>query len=266
MANLDSTTRICTSCGEEFPATTEFFYATKKTKLGLTAWCKTCCSIRAGHKPKEKLPKGFKRCPDCKEVLPYTSEFFNRNRSAGTGLSHYCKRCEAERSTRYYWTNHERQMAYQKARYATHRERLIRERVEWQRENKEAYNEIHANFRKRHGNRLRVYKRQWKMNHPEAVRLSGNNYRRNRAAKLNQAGGIHTQADLDVIYEQQNERCAYCGIPVFWDIPYDLHVDHIVPIEKGGTGSPDNLFIACAECNREKSIYLLSRWEKVRGW
>lgn len=35
-------TKICTKCGEEKPATTEYFYRNKNLKLGLSYYCKTC--------------------------------------------------------------------------------------------------------------------------------------------------------------------------------------------------------------------------------
>jgi len=34
----------CTKCGKEFPATTEYFYALKTGKYGITSWCKSCQS------------------------------------------------------------------------------------------------------------------------------------------------------------------------------------------------------------------------------
>lgn len=34
--------RECSRCGMLYPSTTEFFYRTKKNKLGLDKWCKNC--------------------------------------------------------------------------------------------------------------------------------------------------------------------------------------------------------------------------------
>jgi len=38
----DMKTKICTKCGEEFLATTDYFYRQKGGKFGLSSWCKDC--------------------------------------------------------------------------------------------------------------------------------------------------------------------------------------------------------------------------------
>lgn len=47
----------------------------------------------------------------------------------------------------------------------------------------------------------------------------------------------------------QNKKCAYCETCV----KSSYHVDHIVPIAKGGKHVPDNLQILCPPCNLRKS-------------
>ncbi len=40
-------------------------------------------------------------------------------------------------------------------------------------------------------------------------------------------------------------RCLYCGGAA-------THIDHVTPLDKGGTDEPDNLVAACAACNLRK--------------
>lgn len=42
-------------------------------------------------------------------------------------------------------------------------------------------------------------------------------------------------------------RCAYCGAP---DAP---HVDHVIPLCRGGSAFPSNLVPACSSCNRRNN-------------
>jgi hypothetical protein len=45
--------------------------------------------------------------------------------------------------------------------------------------------------------------------------------------------------------------CVYCGSDDYWD----LVVDHIYPIAKGGCSEPYNLTVACDRCNSHKWAY-----------
>lgn len=58
---------------------------------------------------------------------------------------------------------------------------------------------------------------------------------------------------IAAIYEKARSvvrvRCAYCGR---YPKVGDRHVDHVVPLSRGGTHSVDNLAIACARCNLAK--------------
>lgn len=47
MATADFTTKRCTKCGIEYPATTEYFYQHKGFKSGLRADCKNCVIQRS---------------------------------------------------------------------------------------------------------------------------------------------------------------------------------------------------------------------------
>lgn len=70
------------------------------------------------------------------------------------------------------------------------------------------------------------------------------------------------------ILERDRWRCRYCGSQ------RDLQVDHIFPRSMGGGNQDDNLAVACASCNHEKSnkIGLMprpverNRFEGMKHW
>lgn len=85
----------------------------------------------------------------------------------------------------------------------------------------------------------------WKSNNPEKVR----SYVRNRRAIKRNAEGHHTDSDIATLWANQNGSCVYCK--------EDLtitghHVDHIVPLSKGGSNWPSNLQCLCPDCNLRK--------------
>jgi 5-methylcytosine-specific restriction endonuclease McrA len=50
-------------------------------------------------------------------------------------------------------------------------------------------------------------------------------------------------------------KCQYCGRKVIDNIV--LHVDHLIPVSKGGTNNPNNLITSCSECNQGKGADVL---------
>lgn len=49
-----------------------------------------------------------------------------------------------------------------------------------------------------------------------------------------------------------NFSCYYCGVPAAFGLRA-LHVDHVIPVDLGGTNDPWNLVAACWDCNLGKT-------------
>ncbi|MFC2680763.1 HNH endonuclease [Limosilactobacillus vaginalis] len=63
------------------------------------------------------------------------------------------------------------------------------------------------------------------------------------------------------IYERDKGICAYCGKY----LPFDsFHIDHIIPLAKGGNNEDDNLTVLCPRCNRKKHDQII-KLKYVRG-
>lgn len=54
-----------------------------------------------------------------------------------------------------------------------------------------------------------------------------------------------------LVLERDGFRCRYCGHAG------ELHVDHVVPVSRGGTNAIDNLVTACEPCNIGKGAMLI---------
>jgi 5-methylcytosine-specific restriction endonuclease McrA len=58
------------------------------------------------------------------------------------------------------------------------------------------------------------------------------------------------------LLERDNWTCKCCGVRVHDETRNDelkAHIDHIVPISKGGNSEPNNLQVLCRTCNLTKS-------------
>lgn len=99
----------------------------------------------------------------------------------------------------------------------------------------------------------RAYSRAWEARNPGAAILRAT---RRRLLKLgNSVGLIVTPRDVQRLIRRYDGYCAYCGVR-----PEKLHIDHVVPIAKGGRHSIGNLLPACMACNLSKKATLLAVW------
>jgi 5-methylcytosine-specific restriction endonuclease McrA len=59
-------------------------------------------------------------------------------------------------------------------------------------------------------------------------------------------------------FRQFDNRCAYCGCTG------DLHIEHVVPISKGGTHAMGNIIPACKDCNFSKRDHEVESWYRAQ--
>jgi 5-methylcytosine-specific restriction endonuclease McrA len=60
-----------------------------------------------------------------------------------------------------------------------------------------------------------------------------------------------TKAQRAQCFKEKGKRCVTCGrkrVPS----PFQIEVDHIIPVSKGGTNAQSNLQPMCGQCNRKK--------------
>jgi len=117
--------------------------------------------------------------------------------------------------------------------------------------------------------RVRAYARehqaQYRAEHPEhaaawwaANPVKHRLYQAQRRARKTANGEYSvTERDIRRLLLRWNNCCAYCG-----NKPdgAPLHLDHIVPLKRGGQHSIGNLIPACQRCNTSKNARLLYPW------
>lgn len=73
--------------------------------------------------------------------------------------------------------------------------------------------------------------------------------KRTKIKKREKRRGLSNTLRLNVL-ERDNYRCQFCGATV--EDGVKLHIDHIIPVSKGGTDDMDNLQVLCHKCNLAK--------------
>jgi hypothetical protein len=176
----------------------------------------------------------MRRCPTCKTHLPWYD--FHRSSRTGDGFHCQCKPCEKA----YRLANRDAIAARKRAYDVANRER----RSEYNRANSERQRAYWKWYRETFPDRVDQCNTAWRERNHDAI-LTKN---RNRRAAERRAEGTHCHADVVNQFERQRGRCFWCHKT----LSKGYHVDHVVPLCKGGTNSPENLVICCPRCNCSK--------------
>jgi len=139
--------------------------------------------------------------------------------------------------------------------YQRHKEKRVQEAVRWQTENPGRYKARQVIYRARdeakEAERQRSKRRY--IEDPAANRKRVRRYEHRKRA----AEGRYTEEQWQARLDLYGHRCYLCGCD--WDVLLrdEKHIDHVIPLSKGGTNWPANLRPACGTCNRGKSAKTL---------
>lgn len=233
MSNDTTPTRICGLCGKELPLTTEFYYQRKDVVAGWRRDCIQCQSAKNKAYHANNKDRHNQRSRDWRAA--------NLERYNDWHKEHAAEKAAYKRKR--YWENPERERERTRLWREANPEKALEKSRQWESVNRD---------------RHRATSRLWNQNNRE--RVKARNYRR-RAIELS-AEGTHTADDIKWIFQHQDGECAYCGIK----LGAKYHVDHVIPLSRGGTNYPENLACTCPTCNLSKNDRTLLEWMLVRGW
>ena len=91
---------------------------------------------------------------------------------------------------------------------------------------------------------IRLSHKKWRLSNKEYVRTA---HARRRALKQGN-GGVLSRGIVKVLLEKQKGFCIVCKKK----LNDKYHLDHIVPLAKGGQNSDDNVQLLCPPCNLSK--------------
>jgi 5-methylcytosine-specific restriction endonuclease McrA len=170
----------------------------------------------------------MKRCCSCE--LEKSLEQFNKDKNKKDGRSYRCKDCNAKSAKLWREKNPEKFKESLRSGYLKNREKRLDAARSWRNENKETKRE----------------------------------YNRKRKSLLRN-GSAESFTDAQVISEYGN-LCHICSTEIDMNAPrwtaqegweFGLHIDHVVPVSKGGPHSIDNVRPSHAICNLRKNDVVL---------
>lgn len=248
----------CKKCGEEKPASVEFFTLAKRGLHGVSTVCKPCRAMLArlarqenSGRPKVKraemiashlVSEGMRRCTKCQTVKPDTLDFFLVRDGAKVAQ---CKECLYSASRKCHEKNREHVREVKRQYREKHRDYILVKKSEWQKANPERRRLARQKWATANPEAMKSCRINWEKANPEKKRANIRNYKARKRA----ASGKHSAADILLKMEQQEGKCYWCGKQV----GNSYHADHIIALAKGGSNGPENICISCPECNYSKN-------------
>lgn len=107
----------------------------------------------------------------------------------------------------------------------------------WRQENKDAFNEMVQDWRRRNPAKTRLQK-----------------YRRRMLEAT--ASGEFTEQDIEILLERQDGLCVGCQA----DIIETFTIDHKIHLSRGGTNDPENIQLLCKSCKSSKGTKTNDEW------
>lgn len=142
----------------------------------------------------------------------------------------------------------------------------------WQARNKELLRKSKREYQRRNRDRINARNRAYRVDNLEEVRakdrINHKKYReharlraRARHARKRNARGKHTLRQIHEMHTKQRYKCASC----FCCIKDKYHVDHIIPLKRGGSNDIGNIQLLCPLCNTRKAAKDPVQWAHENG-
>ena len=235
-----------------------------------------------------------KRCSKCRQSK--TLESFGKSQGGRYGRASQCKQCRsiyfaeyrkansakiAQKNAAWYVkTKPARQEASKKYR-SQNKEQVSASKIAWAKNNPDKVRAIQARYREnnkekvekrrrdyleRNAKRIAEREKQYRENNKELVRARQKSWRLRNPEAFKQYNNLRRARRLaNKTYKVTKKEIAkLLSMPCFYCGQKSEHIDHRLPISRGGSHSIGNIVGACASCNQSKHNKTVMEWRMTR--
>lgn len=243
--------KICSKC--QIPQPLENFRNYNRSKDGKVSQCKVCDKYYYEINKEKILLRCNLRYENNKEYILNKIKQYQKNN----------KEYIYNRTKQHYKENKETISSKKKQYREKNKEKLALKSKQYREENKERVSEIKKQWWKTNRENAIIKKKRYYETNKEVYSVKARIWRDTLSGQVSAKNSRHKRRTItkqgDVTNEQlqtlldNSTHCFYCNNPLVLN---NVHIDHYIPLSKGGLHTISNLRIACQKCN-------LSKWNKM---
>lgn len=183
-----------------------------------------------------------KVCKECGVEKAITC--FGKHSVEKDGIRSKCKQCQKEYNLKRYTEKKDIISEKAKLYYQKNSDEIYKATRKWQIENADKAILMKRKSYIKHRDRYLIEQREYRKTDISKASVRNAHNKRRVVSKDSNVRTIfiHNMRTLST-------SCFYCGCSIDKD---NMHIDHYVPLSKGGAHSEDNLVASCATCNLQK--------------
>jgi 5-methylcytosine-specific restriction endonuclease McrA len=208
-----------------------------------------------------------KKCTKCLEIKDL-GDFSKNSKNKTDGRQPKCKRC----NKLYYQENNAKINKRIRGHYNKNKKEILKRRAELRKrpEAKKKKAELNTEHYKKNKNKIAKYHKWWSKKNRDGIRKNHKAWRTKNPekARANRRASGHKRREWCIINGNNtltskdvyrllrtSDNCFYCK-----KLCEEKHIDHIIPVSRGGQNCLENVVVACTTCNLNKGNKLISEW------
>lgn len=213
----------------------------------------------------------MKTCTKCGEAKAEAE--FSKRKDSEDGLRGQCRVCHKAVKVAWYEANREKVDARNTAWKKANPDKVLAAGATYREANPEKVNAASATYRKENPEKVAARNAAWLTANPEKQRAAvaawnkanpdkKRTYLHNYRARKRANGGTLSPDIVEIKMKAQGGLCTCCGLPLTeWHID---HIDHIVPVAKGGPNTDGNVQLLLPRCNQRKGAKTMDEYMQHR--